>query len=238
MPYRRRYKRRMRRGRRYKKRDTVKKVRRAVRVLQKQVETKDYTFFSGPNPVTLTIPANPTPYDFLQPGFKVDQGAEADEFIGREYWAKGIKIMLTINSQPQLINQQPDSVRVILLIAKNANAQEVTPIFNDSYDPESADGITVKNFWQQLRSSQNKNIKVLWDQVYAMGQNYTTGPTATAPMQRTIKKYFPLNFKVKMENQGGDDWMTGGRLRLYFLPLNGDDRVGIQFVTKFYYKDP
>lgn len=247
MPYRRnrRYARKRKRPYRYRrKRDTVKKVRRAVRAIQRSVETKNYIFQSGF--FTVLSPANPTAYSDLQPGEPlIGQGTEVQDYIGIEYHARGIKLHMTLEAFPNQSLEDADSVRVTMLQLKGAAAVAGTISWQSFFDTTAtaASGVaSIPPYYASLRTSKSGNqVKILHDAIYPMGENFTNGATpaagavATGPLVRDIRMYKRLNFISKNDQQL--DQRTGGRVILFVHSRLGG-RVSCNFVTKFYFKDP
>lgn len=241
MPYRRfnNYARRRKRPRRYRrKRDTVKKVRRAVRQIQRSIETKNYIFQSGF--FTVPSPANPTAYSDLQPGVPtVAQGDLQEDYIGVEYHARGIKVHLTLESFANASLEDADSVRVTLLQLKGAAAVAGAVSWSSFYDTTATapSGVaSIAPYYGSLRTSKSGNqVKVLHDRIYTMGENFSNGATpaggavATGPLVRDIRFYKRLNFISRMDQQL--DQRTGGRV-IMFVHSRLGSRVSCNFITK------
>ncbi len=228
MPYRRSKFNRKRRRRYYKKKDTVKKVRRAVRKIQRAIETKHFIKYESSFTPSNVTPAPLTPQPVIG-----DQGADASGFIGVKYHAVGIKVSAVIKKN-DLITAEVGNVRFVGLWVKNIpSSGSVT--WTTYFEEEDDFAATIPPFLAPLRSSQAKNVKVLWDKKYSLGRCNAGSSFAAGNQQININFYKPINSPVVMDDTLGRK--TRGALVIYSTTQYAPAQTMIMN-TKFYYKDP
>lgn len=214
-----------RRKRVYKKKDTVKKVRRTVNKLKRQIEVKHYTKYEFINPVG----SAPLAYLDLMPTRAFNQDVTASGIIGDKYHCRGVLLQAQIY---KVIDQvAPSCVRIVMLWVKG-NPSASTPLWGDFFQPTDNGGTIIPTFQQILRPQQTKNVKVLYDRKHTLGLWNDTNAYATAPTIKHIKKYIPLN-KMSIFDSAGQ---INGRL-VMFLFDRFADHCTCQYITRLYYDD-
>jgi hypothetical protein len=228
MPYRRSTFKRKRRRRYYKKKDTVKKVRRAVRKIQRAIETKTFIRYESSFTPSSTTPAPLTPQPVIG-----DQGPDVAGFIGVKYHAVGIKVAAVIKKN-DLITAEVGNVRFVALWVKNIPSSGST-VWTTYFEETDDFAATIPPFLAPLRSSQAKNVKVLWDKKYSLGRCNAGSSFAAGTQQINISFYKSINSPVIMDEALGRK--TRGALLIYTTTQYASAQTMIMN-TKFYYKDP
>ncbi len=235
MPFKRRYRRNRRKGgyrRTYKKRPTTKSNRREIIKLKRSVETKHFTRVVEPFD-TSTIPA----IFQLQPFLDQSQGVDVNSFIGDRYHTVGVSIkgfLRKLNASAPGV----DAVRFIGLWVKKVPSQQSVSFGNyyDQLDDNTSVQVSIKPYNASLRSSQAKNVKVLFDRKMDMGIKDALGPFAAGVQMKSFSFYVPINKRTTFESDLGANRITEGQFLLIVVSPFGD-QVNMEFVTKYYFKD-
>lgn len=228
MPYRRR--RYIKKRRPYRKRkDTVKKVRRAVRKLQKQVETKTYTLLQPEFDVLVA----PTAFGH-QPD-DADVGPGNAQVVGRKYHCVGVKIRATLK-KCDLATAEVGNIRFIGLWVNDVPSLE-SLVFGTYYQSVDDAGTpqAIPPFLANLRSTQSKNVKVLWDKTYSFGVKNAAGAYAAGNQQVNVNFYKTINRPVEFDNTLNR--LTKGQFIMFALSQYNQAQT-MWFTSKLYYKDP
>lgn len=234
MPYRRTRRNRRKGGyrRTYKKRPTAKSNRRIIKKIQRQVETKHFTRVVQPFD-TSTVPA----IFQLQPFLDQSQGVDVNSFIGDRYHSVGISIkgfLRKLNASAPGV----DAVRFIGLWVKKVPSQQSVTFGNyyDQLDDNTVSQISIKPYNASLRSSQAKNVRILFDKKMDMGIKDALGPFAAGVQMKSFSFYTKINARTTFESDLGVNRLTEGQLLLIVVSPFGD-QVNMEFVTKYYFRD-
>lgn len=226
------FKRKRRTRRKRKGRDTVRKVRRAVRGIQRQVETKDLIVDHG------TFNVKVTPIDiFAQALITSDTGVNAHQFIGRKYHAVGIKVNCVIKKITDNTGQV-GSLRFIGLWVRGLSPVAGTAgTFFDYYNQYDSTGASAQlpTPLAPMKSSKAKNVRVLWDKKIAFGiKNTADGGFAAGLQNKFLNFYKSINSPCVFNTD--TDEITQGKLYIWVMD-QFDNQVAVSLVTKFYFKD-
>lgn len=225
MPYRR--KRRGYRKRRYKKKDTVKKVRRAVNKIKRQIETKHFTIVHG----NQNLVQVPTLY-LVQP-LITDRGTSSSSVIGSKYHVNGIKCTGVLKKTNDA-SSQVSSVRFVGLWVKGA-AMKTSLTFNDLFeDIDDEGGATIIPYLAPLRSQQNKNVKVLFDKKWDFGARDNATGMGGGRQANHFSFYKRINQPVIFDEE--NDQISRGRMYVYAMGFYGN-QCALTWLSKLYYTD-
>lgn len=197
--------------------DTVKKVRRAVNKIKRQIEVKRTLTQTTDTSVTNNPPLQIVPQPII-----ADQGDGDNEFVGQKYFARGLKLRYTLQ------RVGASSVQVGRIVVIWVNKFPITDSFNFDtwFDPADDNSTAIPVTVASLRSSQVPNVKILYDRTYAFGDN-------EASFQIYHKSvYIPIQKTVTF-NAGA---FTSGRCLIYVMG-GIDEAVNLNMMSKFYYSD-
>lgn len=231
MPFRRRFNARKRRRRFKRRKDTVKKVRRAVRKIQRQIETKNYVIYHDaiqPGVTNIGI-------GNIQPGVS-DNDVTSSGFIGKSYHVNGLAIQGTIFKRNAL-NLNGASFRMIVIWIKDVPIAGSVD-FEDFYQTldDKATPAAIPDFYAFLRPSQAKNVKILMDRKWSFGPKSSSNPAGgSSPTQFSFKKYLRINGTSNVDVVTTN--LSKGFLGMWLMATE-DTQVQTSFTTKLYYKDP
>ena len=233
MPYRRSYKRKryMPRRRRYKKRrPNPKSNRRAIRKINNMIETKHYTLVR----TSVNLTGVPTT-DLIQPTLN-QAGVDASGVIGEKYQSIGFKIN-GVARQLDATAPGVGTMRIIALWVKKtpSSASVAFGTFYDQLDDASTP-VSIPAYFASLRSSQSKNVKVLYDKKYDLGLKTQAFSLSAGNQTKSISFYVPIGKNTGFERDLGGGRITGGQIILFATSLI-DNTVAWEYTSKFYYKD-
>lgn len=226
MPYRRRT---VRRKRNYRKRDTVKKVRRTVNKLKRSIEVKNFIGFDS-GAVAATVGTTPVGYtNFIQPNIS-NQNVTGAGIIGTKYHVRGV--LLNFHLYKLENTGQPSCTRMVVLWIKGSHG--VAPTWADFFHATDSSGTSISlAVHQPFKSEMRPIAKVLYDRMHIMGLHESATDYAAGPQYKVIKKYFKLN-KIVHYTSGGIN--ESGRLAVFLVDRFGG-AVNVSYSTKMYYDD-
>lgn len=210
---------------RYKRRkDTVKKVRKTLNKLKRQVETKFVNTFS-----TSTVLQTPTGYNGFQP-LASEQGVGVQEIIGDRYHAQGAKINGILSKGSGNVTT---CVRFIVLWLKSGVSERADRYtFSTYYDDVDSFATSILPFVAPLRSEVTKSVRVLVDKKMSLGTFLSAG-YAGGPQNKHFSMYLPLGKNVQLSTGG---LIENGELVIFALDRYASNPT-LDMNVKFYYKD-
>lgn len=223
--------------RRYRRRgDNLKKVRKTIRKMKNDIETKTYiryyTIKPAPGPVAYAG-------SFVQPiaNENVDdpgeQGTQSNQMIGRKYKAVGVKLNYN------LVKQTSGSVgqfRILVCWFNQTPPGFAAPDFTKYFNNVDDGGTQIPAYLATQNSSTTSKMKILYDKRVDFGIKNATVPYAAGRQSYSGSIYIRLNRDVVFEGRDSTGWHKG---RLVYWLINAySEEVEMNFLSKFYYRDP
>lgn len=225
-------------------RKQVRRVQRAVKKLNSNIETKAVTIPGSLTGVQLGFPSDPTT---LSPNMclylpVIGEGDEINQRVGRQISIKHLNLKFDVRWVPQANNlpspAQPNvRVRVLLFWDKNTGSPTSIPV-GDLLDGLTSSSKSGDAIYAPINWNNRKRFKIIMDKIYHIPQitwqNTPTNPVAgyntvaASPASMIVKKkYIKLNRKIYYKDNGNT--VTSGYrngLWLYAFAEDSDVAAG------------
>lgn len=216
-----------RRRRGYKK-DTLKKVRKTIKKIQKKTETKSVIKVEQVQP-----DVTPLYLDGWQPDAS-DANVSPFGYVGAEYVARGISIKWHLTKGS---GNTTGCIRLVGVWLKTPLVDgSVTEDFDSYFNTVDDYTTAISPFMAPLKRNISKSVKILFDKKISLG-TFLSANYAGGPQNKHGSFYVPLNnMKTKFDRTTGN--INQGRLLMWVMDRYAGTLNTFDFVGTFYYQDP